>query len=89
MAAQTESAQLGIAFALVCLAGLCAPLGASVVLFMKKSQTPLLAGSIALAAGVMVFISLTEVLFDSMEELQTSTSWTTLVRHLVTYAVSV
>lgn len=56
-----ESAQLGIAFALVCLAGLCAPLGASIVLFMKRSHTGLLAASIALAAGVMVFISLTEV----------------------------
>lgn len=61
MVSSTESAKLGIAFALVCLAGLCAPLGASVVLFMRKSHTGLLAGSIALAAGVMVFISLTEV----------------------------
>lgn len=61
MVSETDSAKLGIAFALVCLAGLCAPLGASVVVFMRKSHTGLLAGSIALAAGVMVFVSLTEV----------------------------
>jgi zinc transporter ZupT len=52
---------MGIAFGLVVLAGLCAPLGACVVVFMRKSHTGLLAASIALAAGVMVFISLTEV----------------------------
>jgi ZIP family zinc transporter len=56
-----DSENLGIAFALVCLAGLCAPLGACVVLFMKKSHVNLLAASIALAAGVMIFVSLTEV----------------------------
>jgi zinc transporter ZupT len=60
-AMETEGARLGIAFALVVLAGLCAPLGASVVVFMKKSHTGLLAASIALAAGVMLFVSLTEV----------------------------
>jgi hypothetical protein len=46
---------------LVVLAGLCAPLGACCVLFMKHSHMRLLSGSIALAAGVMLFISLTEV----------------------------
>ena len=58
---EAEGARLGIAFGLVVMAGLCAPLGASVVVFMKKSHTGLLAASIALAAGVMLFVSLTEV----------------------------
>lgn len=58
---EAEGARLGIAFALVVVAGLCAPVGASVVVFMKRSHTGLLAASIALAAGVMVFVSLTEV----------------------------
>jgi zinc transporter ZupT len=49
----------GVAFALVCVAGLCAPLGASVVIFMKRGQRKLLASAIALAAGVMIFVSLT------------------------------
>lgn len=58
---ETASKQLGVAFALVCLAGCCAPLGACVVLFMQKNHVKLLAASLALTAGVMVFISLTEV----------------------------
>lgn len=83
----TQASKLGIAFALVCLAGLCAPLGASVVVFMHKHHTGLLAGSIALAAGVMVFVSLTEVLGDSIEELSHG-GWNTAVIHAFTYLVS-
>lgn len=52
---------IAVAFGLVLLAGLCAPLGACVVLVMKRSHRQLLSGCIALAAGVMVFVSLTEV----------------------------
>lgn len=87
VSSDTQAGKLGIAFALVCLAGLCAPLGASVVVFMRKSHTGLLAGSIALAAGVMVFVSLTEVLSDSMEELSQG-GWNPAVRHAYTYMVS-
>jgi len=84
---ESESAKLGIAFALVCLAGLCAPLGACAVLFMRKSHTALLAASIALAAGVMVFISLTEVLADSLEEVHHA-GWGSPVTHALIYLVS-
>jgi ZIP family zinc transporter len=61
MEQQSDAAKIGTAFALVTLAGLCAPAGACVVLFLRKSHTHLLAASIALAAGVMLFVSLTEV----------------------------
>lgn len=61
MGASAQHGNIGAAFGLVLLAGACAPLGACVVLFIKRSHKDLLAASLALAGGVMVFISLTEV----------------------------
>lgn len=61
MDTQHTSANIGLAFALCAVAGLCAPIGASVVFFLSKSHIKLLAASLALAAGVMIFVSLTEV----------------------------
>lgn len=69
---EADRARMGIAFGLVVLAGLCAPLGACVVVFMRTSHTGLLAASIALAAGVMVFISLTEVSFPGSSSFSTA-----------------
>lgn len=54
-------ASLATAFALVLVAGLCAPLGACVVLLVKKDHTTLLAPSLSLAAGVMILVALAEV----------------------------
>ena len=62
----------GVAFALVIFAGLCAPVGACAVVFMKRGQRRMLAGAIALAAGVMLFVSLTEVLNESYSEISHS-----------------
>lgn len=47
-------------FVLVILAGVMAPVGACVCCFMQRQQHAWLAASISLAAGVMVFVSLTE-----------------------------
>ena len=53
---------IGIAFALVFVAGLCAPLGACLVFFLNvEKHFNMLPVSLALAAGVMVFISIYEV----------------------------
>jgi zinc transporter ZupT len=51
-----------MAFLLVCIAGLCAPLGACVVLFINTDKhVAMLPGGLALAAGVMVLVSIYEV----------------------------
>lgn len=52
----------GMAFLLVTIAGLCAPLGACVVLFINtEKHVRMLPGGLALAAGVMILVSLFEV----------------------------
>lgn len=63
------SSAVGIAFALVCMAGLCAPLGAACVVFLRRGHSSILAAALALAAGVMIFVSLTEVLSESVSEI--------------------
>ncbi|KAI8464890.1 MAG: Zinc/iron permease [Monoraphidium minutum] len=57
---------VGIAFGLVFAAGLCAPLGACAVFFLNAERHfHMLPASLALAAGVMIFISIYEVLQES------------------------
>lgn len=52
----------GMAFLLVTIAGLCSPLGACVVLFINtEKHVRMLPGGLALAAGVMILVSLFEV----------------------------
>lgn len=68
------------------MAGACAPLGAATVIFMRRSHTRLLAGAIALAAGVMIFVSLTEVVQNSNEQIASAGLSGVLV-HLITYSV--
>lgn len=60
-AAMPSTASAGVAVALVCFAGACAPLGASCVAFLRRGHFGVLAASLALAAGVMLFVALTEV----------------------------
>lgn len=60
-----DSHTIGVAFGLVILAGACAPLGAAVVLLLKTTDKQHLSAALALAGGVMVFISLAEVLGES------------------------
>lgn len=57
----SSGSEIGTAFGLVILAALCAPLGACVTAFVNKSNTVILSCALGLAAGVMVFISLSEV----------------------------
>jgi zinc transporter ZupT len=53
---------VGMAFLLVVIAGLCAPLGACVVLFINtEKHVQMLPGGLALAAGVMILVSFYEV----------------------------
>jgi hypothetical protein len=77
----------GLAFALVFFAGLCAPLGACVVVFMQRGQRKLLASAIALAAGVMLFVSMTEVLNESYAEISQS-GFAEALTLLILYGVS-
>lgn len=53
---------VGVAFALVAAAGMCTTLGACIVFCASLAQPRFLAGSLAFAAGVMLFVSFSEIL---------------------------
>ena len=55
---------VGIAFAMVCIAGVASMLGFLAVIFLKKSNTIWLSIGLAFAAGLMIFVSLVEVLVE-------------------------
>lgn len=88
MAQMADPSAVGIAFALVCMAGVCAPLGAACVVFLRRGHAGILAASLALAAGVMVFVSLTEVLNESVAEIEHSGKFSEPVVLLLAYSVS-
>jgi len=58
------------AFLLTIIAGLSTIVGALIVFFAKKTNTKFLAVSLGFSAGVMIYISLVEILGASMEKLQ-------------------
>ena len=56
-----------IAFVLTLFAGLATVLGGSVSFFVKRNNLKLLATGLGFSAGVMIYMSLTEILQDSKE----------------------
>eukprot|EP01023_Acetabularia_acetabulum_P005737 TRINITY_DN1235_c0_g3_i1.p1 TRINITY_DN1235_c0_g3~~TRINITY_DN1235_c0_g3_i1.p1 ORF type:complete len:340 (+),score=88.85 TRINITY_DN1235_c0_g3_i1:180-1199(+) len=52
---------VGLAFGLVIGAGLCTTIGALLAFFVSLNNTGLLAGSLGLSAGVMLYVSFTEI----------------------------
>ncbi|MFH2204327.1 MAG: zinc transporter ZupT [Elusimicrobiota bacterium] len=61
------------AFGLTTFAGLCTGIGGAIAFFAKKTNTRLLAVSLGFSAGVMVYISMTEIMSKSRQYL--SAAW--------------
>lgn len=60
------------AFGLTALAGLCTGIGGAVAFFTRRTDARLLSGALGFSAGVMIFISLTELLVESSRSLEAS-----------------
>ncbi len=61
---------VGLAFLLTLLAGLSTGIGSAIAFFAKKTNTRFLATSLGFSAGVMIYISLVEILVEAQEILQ-------------------
>lgn len=59
-----ERSNVGVAFAMVCIAGAASMVGFLAVIFLKKSNTVWLSIGLAFAAGLMMFVSLVEILVE-------------------------
>lgn len=59
-----EENNVGIAFAMVCIAGAASMVGFLAVIFLKQSNTVWLSIGLAFAAGLMIFVSLVEILVE-------------------------
>lgn len=59
-----EGNNVGIAFAMVCIAGAASMVGFLAVIFLKRSNTVWLSIGLAFAAGLMIFVSLVEILIE-------------------------
>lgn len=59
-----EGNNVGIAFAMVCIAGAASMVGFLAVIFLKQSNTVWLSIGLAFAAGLMIFVSLVEILVE-------------------------
>eukprot|EP00889_Picochlorum_renovo_P003036 jgi/Picre1/30066/NNA_005437.t1 len=60
----SEENNVGIAFAMVCIAGAASMVGFLAVIFLKQSNTVWLSIGLAFAAGLMIFVSLVEILVE-------------------------
>lgn len=75
MAILAEEKNLGAAFGLTCMAGASTVIGASVVFFpklVKRASPRVLAASLGLSAGVMVYLSFVEVFIKSVNKFVSS-----------------
>ncbi|MCL1935964.1 MAG: zinc transporter ZupT [Defluviitaleaceae bacterium] len=59
-----------IAFSLTLFAGLATAIGGLIVLFQKKTDLKFMSLCLSFAAGIMIYISFTDIFFKSMEALQ-------------------
>lgn len=64
-----DSGNVGIAFLLTAIAGLSTGIGGLVVLFIRKPKLSYLSPLLGFAAGVMIYVSLVELLFESIESI--------------------
>ena len=62
--AQNTDGNLGLAFGLVTAAGLSTCIGAAISFVMPRNKNLFLAAALAIAAGVMLFVSFTEIFSD-------------------------
>lgn len=63
---------VGLAFLLTLIAGLSTGIGSFIAFFAKKNDTRFLAVSLGFSAGVMIYISFVEILFEAEKLLSTS-----------------
>lgn len=68
---------VGFAFMLTLFAGLSTGIGGAIAFFAKRTNTRFLAVSLGFSAGVMVYVSLFEILHESLDVLEEITSETT------------
>ncbi|MBN2651897.1 MAG: zinc transporter ZupT [Spirochaetales bacterium] len=61
---------VGLAFALTLFAGLSTGIGGAIAFFAKKTSTKFLSVSLGFSAGVMIYVSMVEILKESMHTLQ-------------------
>ncbi len=66
------SSHLLFAFGLTLFAGLATAIGGMIAFFAKRTKTTFLAFSLGFSAGVMIFISFTEILTQAGDKLQFS-----------------
>ena len=62
MSIATDPNSVGIAFALTLGAGLATVIGAAAALCIRKQNNQILAAALAFAAGIMIYVSLVDVL---------------------------
>lgn len=67
-----DSSSLLFAFGITLLAGLATGVGGLIAFFAKRTKTTFLAFSLGLSAGVMIFISFTEILTEAGRMMQSS-----------------
>ncbi len=88
-----DSSRLLFAFGLTLLAGLATGIGGLIAFFAKRTKTTFLAFSLGFSAGVMIFISFTELLSEAREMmlqnyLPSTAAWLTFISFIVGIALS-
>ena len=63
-----------VAFALTLVAGLCTGIGGFIIMFMKRNNKRFLSVSLGFSAGVMVYVSMVEILAEAKTSLTASLS---------------
>ena len=64
-----ELSSIIFAFSLTLFAGLSTGIGSALAFFAKKTNTKFLATSLGFSAGVMIYVSFTEILLKAQESL--------------------
>ncbi len=88
-----DSSRLLFAFGLTLLAGLATGIGGLIAFFAKRTKTTFLAFSLGFSAGVMIFISFTELLTEAREMMLQNyapsvASWLTFLSFIIGIALS-
>ncbi len=88
-----DSSRILLAFGLTLFAGLATGIGGLIAFFAKRTKTSFLAFSLGFSAGVMIFISFTEILTESGEIMRLyyshdKASWLTFISFIVGIALS-
>jgi ZIP family zinc transporter len=88
-----DNSRIFLAFALTFLAGLATAIGGMIAFFAKRTKTSFLAFSLGFSAGVMIFISFTEILSEAgnimrMNYSPVTAAWLTFMSFIAGIALS-